>query len=419
MRMTVQLTAKKMANIKALAFELLKGSATIAMLAQFVGKLVATEPGFTYAPLHYKFIEIFKNEQLKFHRGNYDALVVIPENILVEIRWWHDGIEHLKRHIIVPSPSHYITSDSSNTGWGGIINNEKTARGRWGSADFELHINVKELTAAFFMLKTYCRDLTNVHIRIKMDNVTAISCVQKMASRKYKLMCVTREMWQWARDRQIILSAEFIAGRLNHIADSESRVIENTDTEWMLNTMVFDRLCENFGRPAIDLFATRINAQLTCYYAWRPDPDALAIDAFQQSWSHTFTYAFCPFSVIGRTLQKLRGETQATLLLVAPMWKTQLWWPTALKMLMAPPLILPRNCLVLPQSPDEKFPLKKMSMIAMLLSSDPSKRRDYRTDLCKFYPQDGDVTQISNIPLTSQNSVTFVSKGDIIVCKQI
>ena len=74
--MTVSLTKKKMAIIKQLAAYLInKNNITIQYLASFIGKVVASEPGFDHAPIYYKEIEIFKNEQLASHKGNYNAQI--------------------------------------------------------------------------------------------------------------------------------------------------------------------------------------------------------------------------------------------------------------------------------------------------------------------------------------------------------
>ena len=172
-----------------------------------------------------------------------------------------------------------------------------------------MHINVKELTASFFMLKTYCSDMNSTHIRLKMDNTTAVACVNRKASTKPELMRVTREMWLWALDRDITISAEYLPGRFNQVADDESRMVDNVDTEWMIKSHIFRDFCALLGRPDIDLFASRLNAQLENYVSYRPDPDARAVDSFMLDWTcFDMPYLFPPFSVIARVLSKVRRE---------------------------------------------------------------------------------------------------------------
>ena len=60
-------------------------------------------------------------------------------------------------------------------------------------------------------------------------------------------------------------------------------------------------------KPEIDLFAPRLNHQCSTYVSYRPDPEALAIDAYSLDWSNLNLYAFPPFSVIPTVLNKLKS----------------------------------------------------------------------------------------------------------------
>ena len=413
--MTVRLTEKKQEKIASMAAELLTSSQiTILDLASFVGKLVAVEPGFPYAPVHYKQIEIFKNEQLRLSKGNMHATVHLPEELKSTVLWWKNNIFHVCRHVIVPKPSHYIESDSSGYAWGGCLDGLSKARGSWSSEEMAQHINLKELTAAYFMLKTYCKDMRQTHIRLKIDNTTAVSCVQRRASVKPKLMNVTRQIFLWALERDLIISAEYLPGRLNQVADAESRCVDNTDSEWMLESDVFRKLCTRFGQPDIDIFASRLNAQLDKYISWRPDPDAIAIDAFSQDWS-TFDlpYLFPPFSVIARTLAQARRTTIQRALLIIPMWPTQPWWPAALRMAVAQPVILPRHCLWLPQDAERQHPMRTLQMAALCISGDLSRSKDYQKTLYKSSAAHGERVPMHNIGAISKDGANFALRGKL------
>jgi hypothetical protein len=50
--------------------------------------------------------------------------------------------------------------------------------------------------------------------------------------------------------------------------------------------------------PSIDLFASRLNYKCKPYVAFRPDPEAQAINAFHISWVNMCFYAFPPFCII-------------------------------------------------------------------------------------------------------------------------
>ena len=115
-------------------------------------------------------------------------------------------------------------------------------------------------------------------------------------------------------DQKIWISAAFIPGTENLEADKASTQF-NEATEWILNTNVFEEITQNFGLPTIDLFASRNNRQLEKYVSWKPEPEAMAIDAF--SWKNEFVYIFPPFSVLGQVLAKIQKE-KAHCILVIP-----------------------------------------------------------------------------------------------------
>jgi hypothetical protein len=84
------------------------------------------------------------------------------------------------------------------------------------------------------------------------------------------------------------------------------------------------------GRPHIDLFASSLNHQLQTFFAWGLDEKALATDAFTQDWSGMATYAFPPLALIPRVLLRVAKTPKCSLLLVAPLWPRQLWFPRLL-----------------------------------------------------------------------------------------
>ena len=72
--------------------------------------------------------------------------------------------------------------------------------------------------------------------------------------------------------------------------------------------MLCQWIMQIMGPCWVDLFATCLNSQLSHYICWRSDPFAVAIDAFQISWLYLNGYAFPPFCLVGRCLQKIKIE---------------------------------------------------------------------------------------------------------------
>ena len=100
-----------------------------------------------------------------------------------------------------------------------------------------------------------------------------------MGGTKQSCNMITRDIWQWCIQRNIWLSACHLPGVENTEADRESR-LNHDNTEWQLNPKLFHRLGQIWPKPEIDLFASRINFHILPYVAWKPDPGAVAIDAF-------------------------------------------------------------------------------------------------------------------------------------------
>ena len=143
----------------------------------------------------------------------------------------------------------------------------------------------------------------------------------------------------------------------NVVADKNSRIFERS-SEWKLRESMFKHTVGTFGKPDIDLFASRINHQLSNYISWRPDPGAKAVDAFSVNWSLTYNYCFPPFSIILKVLQKIQQD-KAQAIVVVPYWTTQNWFPVLLGMLVDHPLIMTAslNILYLPTHPTTPHPL--------------------------------------------------------------
>ena len=58
------------------------------------------------------------------------------------------------------------------------------AAGQWSLDESEQHINVLELTAGLFGLKSLCKDMKDTAIMLRMDNSIAVAYVNKMGGPK-------------------------------------------------------------------------------------------------------------------------------------------------------------------------------------------------------------------------------------------
>ena len=129
-------------------------------------------------------------------------------------------------------------------GWGVVYGNQSTG-GLWSSDEKSHHINYLELLAVFLGLKVFCRSHRDTHIRLKIDNTTAVVVINHMGtSHSEQLNTLNNEIWAWCISRNLWISATHIAGKSNVEADHESRQ-HQTATEWMLNKALLSQALES------------------------------------------------------------------------------------------------------------------------------------------------------------------------------
>ena len=353
--MTVSLTSERSRKLKVACEHLYNETKpTIHEVAHVVGLMVASFLAVPYAQLYYRSLEIDKCDALRNNQGNFDAKMTLSYQSKQDLLWWAASIEGSQKSISQGNPDITIYSDASLAGWGAHHNNQTTG-GRWNTTESEFHINQLELLAATFALKSFCADLNNVHVGLKLDNVTAITYINNMGGSHSK-PCndLAMQLWLWCIERNIWVTASHVPGVDNIIADKASREF-NDATEWAPNPEIFKQISQTFFQPEVDLFASRLNHKVDKYFCGSLTPKAFAVDALTLNWSCIKFYAFPPFSLIGRILHKMEEEL-AEGILVIPRWTTQAWFPQVMRMLVANPRLLTKRegVVFLPSNPKKK-----------------------------------------------------------------
>ena len=367
--MTVKLTQERMDSLKQSCHELLQVHCpSVREVAEVVGKIVASFPAVQYGPLHYRSLERDKIEALKCNKGDFDSQMTLSEGSKQELEWWCANVHSACKTIGIKDPEVVVFTDSSLSGWGCVCEGTSTG-GHWLPLEKAFHINYLEIKAALMALKCFAPQLHGKHVRLMIDNTIAVHCINNLGT-NHSASCndITLALWNWCTSHNIWVSAAHIPGKNNVIADAESRRV-NLDAEWKLNSKLLKSAFESLAvSPSIDLFATRLNTQMNRYVSYRPDPDAVAIDAFSISWKDLNFYAFPPFSVIPLVLNKVQQE-KGTGIIVVPEWKTQSWFPVLLRLLQAPPVRLScrQRLLQLPSYPDRIHPLIQKRNLHLLV----------------------------------------------------
>ncbi|XP_077980249.1 uncharacterized protein LOC144435531 [Glandiceps talaboti] len=147
---------------------------TIRDVAHVVGLMVASFPGNQFGPLYYRNLEMAKIKALKNSHGNFDAVMSIPNDAKMDLQWWTTNIVHASKPVSHDQPKIWLQSDASKKGWG-VVNNNASSGGQWSTKESMEHINFLELKAAFFAIKAFCTHYKDIHVRIEIDNTTAVA----------------------------------------------------------------------------------------------------------------------------------------------------------------------------------------------------------------------------------------------------
>ena len=327
-RMVVYPTEKKRQKILQLVDELLsKEKHKIRFVASALGFIVDLGKGIDYGANQFRYLE--RDKILALHRVadlGYEGHMYLSKEAKQELKWWRNNAPHRVKKIRSSQPNCTLTTDASLEGWGAVYNDESTG-GRWTDVESENHINVLELKAILFGLQSFFKHTRNLHVLVKSDNTTAISYVNRMGgSKSIECLKETKAIWEFCEEREIWVTASYIPGVENIEADFMSRNFTD-NTEWMLNQHIFDKICSLWGKPQVDMFASRVNHKVDTYVSWGKDPRAIENDAFTVDWDRwELIYVFPPFSLISKCIRRIR-KLRATVILVVPDWPGQVWYP--------------------------------------------------------------------------------------------
>lgn len=172
-------------------------------------------------------------------------------------------------------------------------------------------------------------------------------------ARSWSLCAEAIALWNWCIHHKISLIAEYLPGQQNSIADALSRHFF-LKHEWELHLEVLSTIFHSWGFPTVDLFATRMNAKCPQDCSRAGIGRNSKGDAFLNNWSHQLLSAFPPTPLISRLLEKILMD-KATVILIAPFWPRQTWFPYLHHMSARRPFPLPKRRDLLVQNRQRLF----------------------------------------------------------------
>ncbi|CAB4038826.1 Hypothetical predicted protein, partial [Paramuricea clavata] len=87
--MKIYLTPEKTDRLIKLCVDILKKpKSTVQEIASLVGMMTASFPAVMYGPLHYRSIDMDKNEALKKSKGNFNSSMTLSSSSIEDLHWW-------------------------------------------------------------------------------------------------------------------------------------------------------------------------------------------------------------------------------------------------------------------------------------------------------------------------------------------
>lgn len=199
-------------------------------------------------------------------------------------------------------PQLVVTSDASAMGWGAHCNGH-LAQGRWKNKKREVS-NIIELRAAFQALKAFQDQIRGASVTIQMDNKAAVAYIHHQGgTQNQALLTEVSPIMNWAQQNLTNLTAVYIPAPQNYLADTLSRKMLDKN-EWALNQMVFQRICNQWGQPDLDLMASPTNSKCRRFLARAKFPQAEAVDALSSEWICILAYVFPPMVINSQTTEQ-------------------------------------------------------------------------------------------------------------------
>lgn len=344
----VQLTEKRIEKITSEIQNFMKHkSCTPREIAKVIGQCSSAAELLPLGRLQLRCLQ-FAFADLWNQNQDWDMHLPMTKELRSSVKMWSDP-QWLRRGVTLVNPpqSWMLFSDSSLMGWGGHLvpvsgsRSDVKVEGVWSQEDklSYQHINELELLAVFRAVTQLKDYLMNQSILLMSDNTTVVAYIKNQGGTHSRTLCnLTVSILQFCAAIKMQVVVRFIPGRLNLIADNLSR--QAIATEWMLHPEVFQKVLLNYPSMEIDLFATRFNHQLERFVSPFPDNLAEMIDGLSVDWNQKDLYAFPPFPLIPKVIQRLH-HFKCQMTLIAPLKWNRSWITPLLQLCTEVPRKLP------------------------------------------------------------------------------
>jgi hypothetical protein len=161
-----------------------------------------------------------------------------------DITWWIKGLRLFNGYTPfpadVPEPSGCFATDACLIGGAGHFEQD------WFVTDWAIdhpeldntNINTLELKCVLLAVQRWSHKWYGKHLVVRSDNASTVAAVNNATSRSQNLLPIVQELFWWSVSNNFKLTASFIPGKLNILADRLSRLHEKQaalEAQAMLN----------------------------------------------------------------------------------------------------------------------------------------------------------------------------------------
>lgn len=311
---------------------LAQNESTARDIAAVIGQLSAAAELIPLGRLFLRPVQIAFRESWSQTSQDWDQILTISKDLRKALEVWMNP-EWLMKGIPLIQPLHtmILFTDSSLQGWGAHLMDQsfsgesREISGIWALQEkMEYrHINELEMLAIYKAVTLLQSHLKDKGVLLMTDNTTAMGYLKNEGGTFSKTLCyLATIILQFCSAMNITLTIRHIPSRLNVLADGLSR--QNLSNEWRLNREIFLRILHLYPSMEIDLFANRWNKQLPMFVSPFPDPLAKGVDGLSIDWTNLDLYAFPPFPLIAKIIQRLH-RFQCRMTLIAPLRWNRSW----------------------------------------------------------------------------------------------
>ena len=178
---------------------------------KIIGYLVPSLPAVQFGALYYRSIERDKSMALKASKGDLKAKMSLSAKAQHELKWWIDNVDQSFNVTRKPAIQVTMYSDASLQGWGGVLGQVSTG-GQWFAEEFVHNINYLELRAAFLVIKTFRTEIANSHVKVMIDNASAVSSNNMGTCKSEVCNDIIVPLWELCIDNHTFVTAAHIGG---------------------------------------------------------------------------------------------------------------------------------------------------------------------------------------------------------------